>query len=314
MTKLNINLSVIIPVYNSEATIPAVVSSVIEYLDDKVSFFEIILINDGSSEDDSRQVCEDLAKKHSNIIFISLSKNFGEHNAVMAGLQYSTGEIAVIIDDDLQNPPSEIIKLIEEVNKGYDVVYSKYEHKQHGYFRNFGSKINDIAATILLKKPRSLYLSSFKAINRFLINEIIKYTGPYPYIDGLIWQVTDNYSSVLVKHNKREMGESGYTLKKLVSLWLRMFTNFSVLPLRLSIVFGLVISLIGFFAALLFLIEKFNNPDIPLGWASLIISFLLLSGIQLCSLGMIGEYLGRLFLRDNGKPQYVIRDVIKNKH
>jgi undecaprenyl-phosphate 4-deoxy-4-formamido-L-arabinose transferase len=187
------------------------------------------------------------------------------------------------------------------------VVYSFYDEKKHSAFRNLGSKFNNKVASIMLNKPDSLYLSSFKVINRFLINEIIKYQAPFPYIDGLILQITDKIGKVKVEHSERQEGDSGYTLKKLISLWLNMFTNFSILPLRGSIILGFVFASIGMVLGIHSFIEKLINPDLPMGFASLFVSISIFGGIQLIMLGMVGEYIGRIFLSLNKKPQYTIR-------
>lgn len=300
------NLSIIIPVYNGARTIEQLVEEVEKELADHFEL-EIVLINDGSPSDNSAQICKTLAETNGRIKFIDLSRNFGEHNAVMAGLNYCEGDAAVIIDDDFQNPPSEIIKLVERLSEGFDVVFARYEGKKHNFLRNFGSWLNDIAATVMIGKPVDLYLSSFKAVSRFVIDQIIQYTGPHPYVDGLIFQVTRNYSSVLVEHNVRREGKSGYTFRKLIGLWMNMFTNFSILPLRIASLMGLSFSFFGLIGGAIFFIEKIHRPDLPTGWASLIVSLFVISGIQLFAIGMVGEYLGRLFLKDNGNPQFVVR-------
>ena len=302
-------VSIIIPVFNSEETLEPLVKVLMDELSLSTDL-EIILVNDGSHLDDSAKVCSSLAELNSKVKFIDLSMNFGEHNAVMAGLNYSTGSYAVIMDDDFQNPPKEVIKLINKIKEGYDVVFSKYTTKEHHWFRNIGSSFNNMIAKILINKPSGLYLSSFKAINRFVIDEVIKYTGPYPYIDGLIFRVTKKYSTVLVNHEKRNQGDSGYTLRRLISLWLNMLTNFSVLPLRIATIAGLLFAIIGIIIAVYFLIEKALNPNLPIGWASLIVSLFLISSVQMIALGMIGEYLGRLFIKSNGNPQFVVRSSI----
>ena len=303
-----IHLSIVIPVYRGEKTIGRLVRA----LDDCLgSLFrlEIILVNDGSP-DNSAEVCRGLARTFAFVKFLNLSRNFSEHNAVMAGLNYSTGEYVVIMDDDFQNPPTEVAKLVEEIQKGYDVVFSYYASKRHHFLRNLGSRLNNWCAVLLLDKPPELYLSSFKIISRFVVHELIKYDGPYPYIDGLVLRFTRNYSRVLVTHDPRREGRSGYTLRKLISLYLNMFTNFSILPLRLASCAGLASSVLGLFLAFYFVIERLYDPSIPTGWASMIVSLFIIGGIQLFSLGMIGEYLGRLFLKDNGRPQFVIREKV----
>jgi undecaprenyl-phosphate 4-deoxy-4-formamido-L-arabinose transferase len=302
-----IQLSILIPVYNSEKTIDRLVEDLINNLGSQFKL-EIVLVNDNSA-DNSENICTSLFNRHKETVkFYSLSKNVGEHNAVMAGLNKAAGDYVIIMDDDFQNPISEVIKLVNKaLEDECDVVYSYYEEKKHSLFRNIGSRFNDRVANLMLKKPKDLYLSSFKLLNKFLVNEIIKYKAPFPYIDGIILQITDNIGKVQVEHSPRQEGRSGYTFKKLISLWLNMFTNFSILPLRVSIIIGLVFASIGLLLGIYTVIEKLLNPDVPAGYASLFVLFSILAGIQLIMLGMVGEYIGRIFLSLNKKPQYTIR-------
>ncbi|MDY6934885.1 MAG: glycosyltransferase family 2 protein [Spirochaetota bacterium] len=300
-------ISVVIPVYKGEATIGRVVNELINTITELFTI-EIILVND-NSPDDSEHECIRLYHQFQGIVrFFSLSKNVGEHNAVMAGLNKSRGDFVVIMDDDFQNPITEVKTLINAaINNKNDVIYTYYEKKEHSRFRNFGSWFNDKVANIMLNKPRNLYLSSFKILNRFIVDEIIKYDLPYPYIDGLILRTTDKVGVINVKHQKREIGESGYTLKKLVSLWLNMFVNFSILPLRIATIIGFLFSLFGLVFAIITFVEKILNPELPVGWATITIFISIFAGIQLIALGMIGEYVGRIFLSQNKKPQYTIK-------
>ena len=302
--------SVVIPVYKGAKTIGSLTEALIDSI--KSYEFEIVLVNDGSP-DNSHEICLGLYKRHAPIVkYICLARNFGEHNAVMAGLSHATGDYAVIIDDDFQNPPEEIPKLVDEaVRKNYDVVYSYYSRKQHSYFRNMGSAFNNLVASFLLNKPVDLYLSSFKCMNRFVINEVIKYDGPFPYIDGLIWRTTNNVGRVLVRHEKRQDGRSGYSLRKLVRLWLNMFVNFSIYPLRMSTLFGVLFSFLGVALSVLLVIDKLLHPNIPMGLTSILVAILVFSGVQMIMLGVIGEYLGKLFLSHNRTPQYIARDIFK---
>ncbi|MBW8051158.1 MAG: glycosyltransferase family 2 protein [Cytophagales bacterium] len=295
--------SVVIPVYNAEKTIAQLVAEIENVLSHQQ--FEIILVNDGS-KDKSEKICKELAAK-SCVKFLSLRKNFGEHNAVMCGLNFVDGDIAVVLDDDFQTPPSEIMMLVNEVHKGFDVVYSKYDHKKHNWFRNLGSRFHNMIATILLNKPANLYLSSFKAIKKEIVNEIIKYKGPFPYIDGLLLRVTNNIGTLPVSHEFRKVGKSNYTFGKLFSLYLNMFFNFSIRPLRIFTITGFVIFLLGILSSIAFIIEKLLYPEIPLGWASIIVVVLMLSGFQILFLGLIGEYLGKQYLDQNATPQWVIK-------
>lgn len=290
-------LSIVIPVYHGAVTIHRLVQSVQEQLG--AYSCEIILINDGS-KDDSEKLCLALAEKFNNISFLSLRKNFGEFNAVMCGLNHSKGEYIVIIDDDFQNPPSEIIKLLETAQKGnFDVVYGQYDEKKHHQFRNMGSWFVNQITTSLFKKPQDLYLSSFKLIKKEIVEEICLYKGPYPYIDGLIFNVTDNIGKVTVQHNNRHHGESNYTFKKLASLFLTILFGYSLLPVRISLFLGLLST---FSALILSIFQFLNMVDFPI---RLVVLFF--GGVQLISIGIVGEYIGKTFLMQSNTPQYTLK-------
>lgn len=305
-------VSIVIPVYNGARTIAGLVDEFVKHL---TSYeIEIVLVNDGS-RDNSHDVCLSIFKKYKETVtYINLAKNFGEHNAVLAGLNSATGDYMVIVDDDFQNPPEEISKLVDAGVKGdYDVVYSYYRKKQHSLFRNMGSAFNDMVADMLLNKPKDLYLSSFKCLNAFIVRQITAYKGPFPYIDGLILRSTRNIGKVLVRHEERKEGRSGYTIRKLVHLWLNMFVNFSVYPLRMSTLLGLAFSVIGGLGSIYVIIDKVINPDVPVGVTSIMVAILVFAGLQLMMLGLIGEYIGKQFLTTNQTPQYVVRQVYGNK-
>ncbi|MBW1635768.1 MAG: glycosyltransferase family 2 protein [Deltaproteobacteria bacterium] len=309
-------ITVLIPVYNSAETIGRLVDNVVETLGSAGNLWEIILVNDGSV-DNSHEVALAASERHQDVVkYINLMRNFGEHNAVMCGLQFVTGDSVTIIDDDFQNPPSEILKLVKKLSEGYDVVYSYYSEKHHSAFRNLGSAFNDMVTAVLLKKPRGLYLSSFKTIDAALVQFITRYDGPYPYIDGLILRSTTRIGQQLCQHDDRETGKSNYTLRKLVRLWINMFTGFSVLPLRLTSYLGILVSFCSMMMAVYFVFARLFGPffidhNIPAGWASTIVAITFFSGLQLVMLGMIGEYLGRLFLTINSTPQFLIRQTYR---
>ena len=302
-------ISIIIPVFNAEKTIEILVNNISKTLTKNYDF-EVILVND-CSKDNSEEKCKDLTKKYPNVFLYSLSKNVGEHNAVMAGLNKCVGGYAVIMDDDLQHSADSLLELIKfstDKNNNYDVVYTYYDQMKYSFLRNIGRKFNNFVANLLLEKPKSLYLSSFKLVNRFLITEIIKYQSPFTYIDGLILGITSKIGTVKVEHGERYHGKSGYTLKKLIGVWSSMSTGFSVVPLRLSLVLGSLLSLLGFIFALLTFIERMMDNTVPSGYATIIIAVTLFSGAILIALGLIGEYVGRIFISLNKKPQFVIRD------
>ena len=300
-------LSIVIPVYNGEDTIDKLVTELIKEFQSDYNL-EIVLVND-CSKDNSEKICIELYCKYKGKLkFYSLAKNVGEHNAVMAGLNKTTGDFVVIMDDDFQNPISEVHKLVSfAISKNYDVVYTYYDKKEHSFLRNLGSKFNDKIANLMLKKPKELYLSSFKILSKFLVMEIIKYDLPFPYIDGLILRTTANIGKIMVSHEKRKIGKSGYTFIKLISLWSNMFTNFSIFPLRISIYIGHIFALLGFIFGVYTVLEKLLNPNLPIGFSALAVSISIFAGIQLIALGTIGEYIGRIFLSLNKRPQYTIR-------
>jgi undecaprenyl-phosphate 4-deoxy-4-formamido-L-arabinose transferase len=300
-------LSVIIPVYNSEQTINRLVEHVLETLDRTT--LEVVLVNDGS-RDCSEEVCTELAKRLAEVKFISLRRNSGEFNAVMCGLNHASGDYCVIIDDDFQNPPTEILKLVETAQQGsYDVVYSFYATKKHSWFRNFGSWLVNRVTTWLLEKPNDLYLSSFKLINQAVVQEIINYKGPYPYIDGLIFRVTRNVGRVQVSHNAREEGQSGYTLRKLTSLFMTILFGYSLKPLRLLTATGLAFSGVSLLAVMTDLILYAIHSEFFI-LNSVLILLTFFSGLILTSLGIVGEYIGRIFMTQSGLPQYVEKMVV----
>jgi glycosyltransferase involved in cell wall biosynthesis len=298
---------VLIPVYNSERTIYKLCNDLMQVFADKMNF-KIVLVNDGS-RDSSGSICRQLHDEYPGLVtYLELSRNFGEHNALMAGLHYVTGDYCIMMDDDLQNPPLEARKLIDEIRKGYDVVYTYSKQRHDPLLRKMGSFFNDKVATLVMKKPSGLYLSSFKIINRFLINEIIKYDGQSPYIDGIIMRSTDRIGSVLVEQQLRRFGQSGYTLSKLVSLWGSMALNFSLIPLRLIGGLGAILTV----SSVTFAIHRrfFDAPFDPLTDLEVLMTvLLLLGGLLFFSIALLAEYIGRMYLFMNKQPQYIVREL-----
>jgi len=304
-------LSIVVPVYNGAATVGELVNA-LRALDIEGGL-EIVLTVDGSP-DNSLDVCKKLtAEPGAPVTVLSLSRNFGEHNAVMAGLSRARGAFVITMDDDLQNPTSEVKRLFEHArDNNYDAVYTYYEEKKHAAWRNIGSRFTNWCADHLIDKPKGLYLSSFRCISAFVREHITAgYEGPFPYVDGLVFQVTQNVGRLQVQHLPRAEGRSNYTLARLFRLWLSMFLNFSAIPLRFATLFGIAFGALGALTAIIVVAEAISSQKPPQGWASLMVAVLVLAGVQLIVVGVIGEYLGRMFLATNRKPQYLVREIFR---
>lgn len=305
----NIDISVLIPVYMGGNSLPPLASQISEQLTALNLNFEIIFICD-NSPDKSWQIIESIADENTHVQGFLLRTNVGQHNALIAGLNHCNGNIIITMDDDLQHSPADIPALLEEMNQGYDVVYTKFVNRKHPLWKKFGSSINNFFASILIGKPRNLYLSPFRAFRNEIKEELIRYRGPFVYIDGLILTTTKNISSIVVEHHPRLTGESHYGIKKSVSLWMQMATGFSLAPLRLTSMLGIFSAVIGLIASIYLISQIIILKSTPPGWASIIVSVLVVGGIQLLAIGVLGEYLGRVLLTLNAKPQFVIAKKI----
>ncbi len=303
-------LTFVIPLYRSADTIGAVVHD-IEALTIEGGH-DIVLVHDGSGEPTSN-VCRELVRNAKvPITLVEHARNYGEHNAVLTGWRHARGAHIVNIDDDGQHPPSEAVRLWRHAREtGLDIVFGHYEEKQHSKWRNFGSWFTNRMTDWALDKPAGFYLSSFRCVSAFVAQQVIGYAGPYPYIDGLLLQVTQRIGSIPVRHEPRQAGESTYTLRRLVRLWLSAWINFSVLPLRVATVLGLLIAITGVLAlaGVAWLWWKDIGPES--GWGWIMSALLIFSGAQLLMLGLIGEYVGRMFIAVNQRPQSVVREVVR---
>ncbi len=303
-----LGLSIVVPVYRGAATVGLLVEALSAL--NPEGGIEIVLVNDGSP-DNSGDVCRNLIRTATvPIVYVEHTRNYGEHNAVMTGLRHASGSFVITMDDDLQNPPEEVIKLYDHARLGnWDVVYTRYATKQHAPWRNLGSRFANKVADWLLDKPPGLYLSSFRCMAASVVANVTLYSGPYPYVDGLIMQVTTRIDSIEVKHFPRIEGRSNYTLRRLVLLWLNLATSFSLAPLRLAILAGLIMAMLGAAGAVATIAEALYSDRVPSGWASTMTAILLVGGVQSMVLGVLGEYVGRTFLSANGKPQGSVRAV-----
>ncbi|MFI3199925.1 MAG: glycosyltransferase family 2 protein [Eubacteriales bacterium] len=304
-------ISYIIPCYCSVHTISQVVEEIQEEMKSVLSHYdyEIILIND-SSPDTTMETITELANQYEKVMGINLSKNFGQHAALMAGLRQASGDLMVCLDDDGQTPANEVHRLIQAIEAGYDVVYARYGQKKHSLFRNFGSRMNELMARALLDKPKDLYISSYFVAKRYVIDHVIQYENSYPYVIGLVLRTTKKIGNVDVLHRERTCGESGYTLHKLLSLWINGFTAFSIKPLRLATLSGFICAMVGFGYGVYTVVKKFVNPLVPMGFSSTMAALMFIGGMLMLMLGLIGEYIGRIYISLNNAPQYVIRERV----
>lgn len=303
-------ISFVIPCYRSEHTLPHVIAEIEEKMKTLTQYeYDVFLVND-CSPDNTFGVIKKLCEEHENIKGISFAKNFGQHAALMAGLRHSDGDYVVCLDDDGQTPADEVDRLLDKLEEGYDAVYAKYEHKQHSAFRNFGSKVNELMTRVMLGKPDDLYVSSYFAVKRFVVNDMIRYENSYPYVIGLVLRATGKITNVSVNHREREEGSSGYTLKKLMGLWFNGFTAFSVKPLRIATAIGGVSAAMGFLYGIYTIIKRLVIPNVPMGFSSTMAAIVFFGGMIMLMLGLIGEYIGRIYISMNNSPQYVIREKV----
>ena len=302
--------SIVIPCYKSSKTIRKVVEMTMQEMDrlDRREY-EFVLVDDCSPDDgETMAALMVLVRDYACVKVVELAKNAGQHNAVMAGLNEGSGDVFIAMDDDMQTHPSQLGKLLDEFDKGYDIVYGYYEHKEHSKFRNFGSYVNYMTVRILLKKPKDLKTSSFWVIRKFVRDYAVEYKSAYTHLQGLFLRTTRNISSVPIQHFKREVGTSNYTLKKLIKLWSNIL-GFSIVPLQMATYTGFFFSLIGILAAIGVIILKFVRPATYIGWPSMMATICFFSGLNLMFMGIIGEYVGRIFLGMSKNPQYVVRQV-----
>lgn len=305
-------LSVVVPVYRSRECLAPLVAR-LEAAMDRAELgpggFEVVLVNDGSPDDSWSEIVR-LSSSHPCVRGLSLSRNFGQHNATMAGLRESRGLYVVVMDDDLQHPPEAVPAIFERLRDGADVCFTTYRDRQHALWKTLGSRINDLFATWLLDKPRGVYLSSFKGMSRMVVEAICRYDGPFTYVDGLILDVTRNVESIEIQHTARLAGQGNYNLRRSVGLWLRMVTSFSVLPLRMASLSGGLMGMVAAALACFLAVEVLlHGAPVP-GWASTMVAILLVGSVQLIAIGVIGEYVGRAYLRLNNSPQYVVRSRV----
>lgn len=303
-------ISVAIPCYRSEHTIENVVGSIKEEFKKHPEYdYQIILANDGSP-DNVWEVIKKLCENDSKIVGVNLSKNFGQTSAKLAALQYVDGDILVYMDDDGQHPESGIFELVEKVKEGYDIVYAHFPQKQHSIFKKFTSFLHRKISEATKTKPKGIYISSFLAWSRFAVDSAKQYHSPFPSIGPYLHTITNKVANIDMEHRSRQQGESGYTFRKLFSMWLTYFTNFSIIPLRASVVVGMIFAAVGFIIGLIMLLRKFFGPKIVIGYTSTIVLLLFIGGVIMMILGLVGEYIGRIYMTISDMKQFSVRQVL----
>lgn len=301
-------LSFVIPCYKSVNTLAAVVNEIQCKLNDNSGYeYEIIMVSD-NSPDEVFSVISSLCEKDSRLHGVELSRNFGQHAALMCGYSKVIGDVIISLDDDGQAPVESIFDLLKAIEDGADVVFGAYQQRKFNFFRNFGSTVNDWMTQWLLDKPQDLHITSFFAARRYVVDEILKYEKPFPYLLGLILRTTHNIVNVSVSHRIRESGVSGYNFLRLLKLWTNGFTAFSVKPLRIATLMGFLFACVGFMLGIWVIIQKLYNPQVPAGYSSIVALLVFIGGMLMLMLGLIGEYVGRIYICINKSPQYVIRD------
>ena len=306
-------LSFVIPCYRSEKSIGTVIEKIVATVKQDGRYdYEIICVND-ASPDGTLKVLEDIAAQDPKVTVIDLARNFGQHSALMAGFNYVDGDIIVCLDDDGQTPPEQMFRLIDKLGEGYDLVSAKYPKKRESPFRLLGSWLAARMGEFFVGKPKGIDLNSYFAVKRFIINETIKYKNPYPSVQGLELRATRNIANVEIDHKERTVGKSGYNLFKLIALWFSGFTTFSEKPLRIAALLGVISSFAGVIFGIVVIIRRLLNPDMAVGYSSIMAVMLFMFGIVLMIMGMLGEYIGRIYICINNAPQYVIRSVVNDR-
>lgn len=302
-----IKYSVVVPVFNSEPSLVELCQRITKVFLKMDESYEIILVDD-SSMDNSWQIMKELIRNDKQVKIIQLMKNFGQHNAIICALNYVSGKYIITMDDDLQNPPEELPKMIKKIREGYDVVIGAQEVKQDSTFKNLGSFFIRYINVKIFNKPKDLKLSSFRIMKRVVADEIKKLKTPYPYVSGMLLSITRNISNVTVKHDKRKYGSSTYNISKLIKLAFNLIINYSSLPLKFLTFIGILVSVASFCMGLYFIIKKLIIGIPVPGWTSVVFLLSFFNGLLLIILSIIGEYLARIINEVSNRQQFVIRE------
>ncbi len=314
MNEENKKISFIIPCYGSEKTVGIVIKEIDEIVSKNPKYdYEVVAVND-KSPDNVWEVLKGIAKENKKVKIINLAKNMNRPGALMAGMSKATGDYVILMDDDGQCPMESLWELIKPLEEGHDVSIAKYPSYKQSIFKSFGTIVNRKMTEVIMEKPKGLNFTNFTAIKKYIVDEILKYENPYPYMTGLLLRTTSDIVNVQMEERERITGSTNFTFKKMLNLWINGFTAFSVKPLRISTVIGFITAAIGFLYGLYIIIHKlFIHTNIAQGYSSMMAVLLFIGGIIMLMLGMIGEYLGRIYICINNSPQYVIKEMFNIK-
>ena len=302
-------ISFVIACYHSQNSLQFVVEELTRVLHRDAQEYEVILVNDGST-DNTFQVIQELCHSNSNVKGINLARNFGQQNAMLAGFNFTSGELVFYCDDDGQSPVKEYKRFIQKLDEGFDMVWAKYPNQRRSLINGLGAKINNKMLHLIFKKPLELNFGNMWVAKSFIINEAVKCKNPRLYLGGVFLTITSNMANVECYQRERLIGRSNYSLVKLVVLWLNGLTAFSIVPLRAASVAGGVIAFSGgiYMAYLIFI--KLTNDEVLLGYSSIMSVILFIGGMLLFMIGVLGEYIGRIYSNMNSLPQFVIKQKI----
>ncbi len=302
-------LSILIPVYKSATFVEKTIAETMKVLDAQNYNYEIVLVNDGSP-DNSWEVIRDLAERHKEVIAVNLLKNYGQHSAVLCAIQKASGQYMITMDDDLQNPPSEIPKMVKKIEEGYDLVFARFEKKKHASYRKLGTRLVNYLNAKIFEKPDDVILTNFRIFDDRVAQRVLEYNTNYPYIPGLLLLNANRITNVLTKHHAREQGNSNYSFIKIIKLLSRLLINYSSYPLRLLTSIGLVISLISFATGVVIFLNAFYRDYAIPGWASIMIMLSFLNGISILMTGVMGIYISRTLNQLSSIRPYIISDYV----
>ena len=301
--------SVVIPVYNSEAIVEETIDRTTNFFDQHDLRYELILINDGSW-DDSWKIISEKARRLPHVTAINLLKNYGQHNANMCGFKHTRGDFVITMDDDLQNPPEEIEKMIRKINEGYDLVIGRFKQIQHAGYRRIGSKLIGLVNRKIFQTPEGIVLTNFRIMRRHVVDRVCDYKTSYPYVPGLVLWFSQDIVNILVEHHPRRAGKSNYSLMTILKLVSTILFNYSSFPLKSVAFGGIIVSILSMLLGVGYIVSNLVAGTNVQGWTTIVVLLSFFNGISLLVISMIGEYLVRLLNQSSSSESFHIKEVV----